>query len=100
MTDDELDAVSRRTCWRPRCPASGRTRRRRDELDLLAVDAAGGVDVGGRLLGALLELCAEGGVRAGQRAGNADQDLRPGGAGECDNARSAATADKKQFLHL
>ena len=34
-----------------------------DERDLLAEDAAGGVDVLDRLLGAVLELRAEGGVR-------------------------------------
>ena len=53
-------------------------------LDLLAVDAAGGVDVGGGLFGALLELCAEGGVRTGDRAGDADRDIRPGAAAERD----------------
>ena len=37
------------------------------ERDLLAEDAAGGVDVLDRLLGAVLELRAEGGVAAGDR---------------------------------
>ena len=50
------------------------------ELDLLAIDAAGRVDVGCRLLCALLELCAEGCVRTGQRAGNADQSICRGDA--------------------
>ena len=55
-----------------------------DELDLLADDAAGGVDVLDGLLGAVLELRAEGGVRAGDRAGDADLDLRLRRAGERD----------------
>jgi hypothetical protein len=55
-----------------------------DDLDLLAVDAAGRVDVGRGLLGALLELRAERGVRAGDRTGDADQDVRPGAAAERD----------------
>ena len=43
--------------------------------DLLAEDAAGRVDVLDRLLGAVLELRAEGGVRAGDRPGDAELDL-------------------------
>ena len=50
------------------------------ELDLLAVDAAFGVDVGGGLLGAVLELRAERGVGPGQGAGDADLELRHGAA--------------------
>ena len=42
------------------------------QLDLLAVDAALGVDIGGGLLGTVLELGAERGVRPGQRTGDAD----------------------------
>ena len=48
--------------------------------DLLAEDAAGGVDVGDRLLGAVLELRAEGGAAAGDRAGDAHLDLGRRGA--------------------
>src|SRR5262249_40694835 len=43
------------------------------DADLLAEDAAGVVDVGNRLLGALLQLCSKGGVRAGD--GSADAEL-------------------------
>ena len=42
------------------------------DRDLLADDAAGGVDVLDGLLGAVLELRAEGGVRSGDRAGDAE----------------------------
>ncbi len=45
--------------------------------DLLAEDAAGRVDVLDGLLDAVLQLRAEGGVRAGDRAGDAELDLRP-----------------------
>ena len=50
--------------------------------DLLAVEAASRVDVGGSLLGALLELRAESGVRTGDRAGDSDDDLSPRAAAE------------------
>ena len=46
------------------------------ERDLLAEDAAGGVDVLDGLLGAVLELRAEGGAAAGDRAADAELDLR------------------------
>jgi hypothetical protein len=68
-----------------------------DDLDLLAIDAAGGVDVGRGLLGALLELRAKGCVRAGDRAGDADQDVCPGAAAERESA-VMATADKSDFF--
>ena len=58
------------------------------KLDLLAVDAAGGVDVGDGLLGAVLELGAEGRVRARHRTGDADLEL---GAVRCRSRRSRAT---------
>ena len=48
--------------------------------DLLAEDAAGRVDVVDRLIDAVLQLRAEGGVRSGDRAGDAELDLRRGGA--------------------
>ena len=38
------------------------------QLDLLAEDAAGGIDVGDGLLDAVLQLRAEGGAAAGDRA--------------------------------
>ena len=47
-----------------------------EHLDLLAEDAAGGVDVLDSLLGAVLELGAEGGVGARHRTGDAELDLR------------------------
>ncbi len=46
------------------------------DLDLLAENAAGLVDVLGRLADALCQLRAERGVGAGDRAGDADLDLR------------------------
>ena len=50
--------------------------------DLLAEDAAGGVDVLDRLFDAVLELRAEGGAAAGDRAADADLDL--GRCGVCE----------------
>ena len=47
------------------------------EHDLLAEDAAGGVDVLDRLLDAVLELGAEGGAAAGDRAADPDLDVAP-----------------------
>ena len=55
--------------------------------DLLAEDAAGGVDVGDRLFDAVLHLRAERGIGAGDRAADAELDL--GGRGV------AASADAK-----
>ena len=52
------------------------------QLDLLAVDAAGGIDVGDGLLGAVLELRAEGRVGARHRPRHAQLQL----------CRSAVTA--------
>ena len=71
-----------------------------DELDLLAVDAAGGVDVLDGLLGAVLELRAEGGVRAGDRAGDADLDLRLRGAGEGEASAERQTEHSSFFMQL
>ena len=65
--------------------------------DLLAVDAAGRVDVGGGLLGALLELRAEGGVRTGDRTGDTDEDISPRAAAERHKA-VRATADNSDFF--
>ena len=44
----------------------------KETRDLLAQDAAGGVDVGDRLFGAVLDLRAERRVRAGDRAVDAE----------------------------
>ena len=66
--------------------------------DLLAHDAAGRVDVFDRLIGAVLQLRAERGVRAGERAGNAHLDLglsRPG-EGDC---RAESQTESRKFLH-
>ena len=82
MADDELDAVGDELVGDRDALLRIGDVVADDELDLLAVDAASGVDVGGGLLGALLELRAEGGVRAGDRTGDADQDVRPGAAAE------------------
>ena len=68
--------------------------------DLLADDAAGRVDVLDRLLGAVLELRAEGGVRAGDRAGDADLDLGLRGAGEREAAPSARPSVVSFFIHF
>ncbi len=77
MSDDELDAVSDELVGDRDALLRVGNVVADDELDLLAIDAAGGVDVGCGLLGALLELCAEGSVRTGERTGNADQDVCP-----------------------
>src|SRR6185437_1367137 len=53
------------------------------DADLFAEDAAGGIDVIGRLLGAGLHLRAGGGVRAGDRAADAELDLGGCGARQC-----------------
>ena len=50
--------------------------------DLLPEDAAGLVDVVDRLLRALHKLGSEGGVRSGDRSGDAHLDLGAGGARE------------------
>jgi hypothetical protein len=54
------------------------------ELQLLPQDTAGGVEILDGLLGPVLQLRAERRVRAGDRAGDADLDLRAGGARECE----------------
>src|SRR3712207_8107867 len=71
----------------------------RSELELLAVDAARRVDVLDRLLGAVLELGAEGRVRAGDRSRDADLDLRVGRACES-NTETERDAGQQHFLHL
>jgi hypothetical protein len=70
-----------------------------DDLDLLAVDAAGGVDVGRGLLRPVLQLGAEGGVRPGDRAADTDLDLGVGGTGEGQHGAESDAA-QEQLLHL
>ena len=48
------------------------------ENELFAIDAAGGVDVGHRHFGAALQLLAESGILAGDRAGDGDRRRPPG----------------------
>ena len=87
MADNELDAISdelvgdRNALLRVGDVVADR------KNNLLAVDSACRVDVGRGLLGALLELCAEGGIRTGNRAGNADHDICPCAAAERDKRR-------------
>ena len=50
---------------------------RRDQLHRLAEDAAGGVDVGHGLSRPALQLLTEPSERAGDRACQSDQDVRP-----------------------
>ena len=57
------------------------------EPELLAENAAGGVDVRHRHLGAALHLFAEGGVLAGHRTGDGDDDFRLGLGGGKGQAR-------------
>ena len=89
MADDELDAVAGELVGdRHALLGIGDVVAVADG-DLLAVDAAGGIDVVGGLLGAVLELGAEGGVGPGERAGDADLDLGLRRAGEGEAAPSA-----------
>ena len=82
MADDELDAVAdelvgdRYALLRVGDVVAGL------DLDLLAKDAAGLVDVLGRLIDPLRELRAEGGVGPGDRPGDANLDLRLRRSGE------------------
>ena len=69
-----------------------------DSTILLAEDAAGRIDVGGGLLGALLELRAEGCVRARQRT--ADAELQVVGIRRCPAKASpaASTTPDRSFI--
>ena len=67
-------------------------------LDLLAHDAAGGVDVFGRLLGAVLELGAKGGVRPRDRSADAELDLGVGGARKS-KAKTERNAGQQHLSH-
>src|SRR5262245_49875919 len=53
-----------------------------DELDALPEDAARGVEIRDRHLGGAFELLAAPRLRAGHRAGHANQDVRPRGPAE------------------
>src|SRR5262249_31324015 len=76
MTDDELDAGSGEFVGdRDALPRVGGIIADRNR-DLLLEDAAGCVDVGDGELSAVLELRAEGGVLAGEGAGQPELDLR------------------------
>jgi hypothetical protein len=77
VTDDELDAVSNELVGdRDALLRVGNVVAEFDD-DLLAVDAAGSVDVCDSLFGTLLQLRAECGVRASQGASNADEQVSP-----------------------
>ena len=66
------------------------------ERKRIAQDAAGGVDVLDRLLGASLHLRAEGGVLSGHRTRRGDLDLSRGRAGQNPGYGSAG---KKKLFH-
>ena len=69
-----------------------------EKLDLLSKDAAGGIDVFDRLLGAVLELGAERGATAGDRAGDAQLDLRRSGIRES-KAKTEGHAKREPLSH-
>ena len=69
------------------------------QLQLLAVHAASGVDVGNGLLGALPELFAESGILASHRACNANGDLRQRGGGRQHRGNAQRHAGQQKFLH-
>ena len=75
MADDEVDAVAEEIVGDRNALARIGGVVADDQLDLLAVDAAGGIDVGDGLLDAVLELCAERCVRAGHRPRDAQFEL-------------------------
>ncbi len=69
MADDEVDALAEELVGDGDALARIGGVVADEQLDLLAVDAAGGIDVGDGLLDAVLELGAEGRVRARHRPG-------------------------------
>src|SRR5712691_850627 len=69
-----------------------------EDLDFLPENAAGGVDVLDRLLGAVLELRTEGGASAGDRAGDTQFDLRRNRVCESE-AKSEGEAEREPFFH-
>ena len=77
MTDNVLDAISNELLRNRNALLRVRHVVTEGQLDLFAIDATSGIDVGSSLLGTLLQLSAESGVRAGQRTGNADRGCQP-----------------------
>ncbi len=79
MADDEFDAVAGKLVGdRDALLGIGDVVAELDS-DLLTENAAGGIDVGGRLFDAVLHLRAGRGIRAGDRAADAEFDLGGGG---------------------
>ncbi len=69
--------------------------------DFLAEDAAGGIDVGGRLVDAVLHLRAGGGIGAGDRAADAEFDLPSGRRGSRNRKRKTQReAERGDPRHL
>ena len=99
VADDELDAVADELVGdRDALLGIGNVVALLD-LDLLAEDAAGLVEVVGRLSDALGQLRAERGVRAGDRTGDADLDLRVRGAREGQARRRARDPSTNIFSY-
>ena len=98
MADDELDAVADELVGDRNALLGIGDVVALLERDLLAEDAAGLVDVVDRLLRAVDKLRAEGGVRAGDRAGDAHLDLGAGGARER-QGRDKRDAGQPIFSH-
>ena len=99
MADDILDAVSNELVGDRNALLGVRDVVAENDLDRLAVDTASGVDVGSSLLGTLLELCAECGVRTRERAGHADEDFGVSVAAEGDHGRQR-NCRKERLLHI
>ncbi len=68
------------------------------DLDLLAIDAAGGIDVFRSLFGTLLDLSAKSSIRAGQRCADSDHDIGPGRTAKRDHG-GQRNSGKKRLLH-
>ena len=69
------------------------------ELDLLAIDAALGVQVLDRHLGAALHLIAENGILAGHRSGRRDHHIGVRGRGRNAEPGHSAEQHRRQSLH-
>jgi hypothetical protein len=63
------------------------------KLDLLAHQAAPGIQLGGGEFGAALHLVTENGVGTGYRAIDREGDVRPGGAGQNEGRRGGQCAE-------
>src|SRR5262249_54869238 len=98
MADDELDAVAdelvgdRHAFLRVGAVVAD------EDLDLLPEDAAGSIDVGDGLFGAVLELGAEGRAASGHRPADAKLDLRRGAIRES-KAEAERQAERKRLSH-